>query len=239
MIAPNPSALGRPYGSSYDTGTSTVITAEIPAVPAGPNYGVLLPDGTIWYPGSQKRLPAPLPLRIVVWALAFLVLIAAAGDFIVRTHPGWMDPLRRMVKTTGGAPRVSTGQGNHATTPPPTVPAVSAAIANPQPARVPAFTTAYTVNGTSTYQIVVKSSAVAFVSAYSLVNGLDTGSALFVGNLQPGATQTISATGPVDLAIDAGGTSVTLTSGGKQIGTVVPPPSVPWHFWFEPAAPKL
>jgi hypothetical protein len=57
----------------------------------------MLPDGRLWYPGSKRRLPAPLLLRVVVWALAFLVVIAAAGVYVIRYHPTWVGPLRRVV----------------------------------------------------------------------------------------------------------------------------------------------
>ena len=61
-----------------ETRGQTAITAEIPAVPVSPAYGVLLPDRSIWYPGSKRKLPAPTFLRVMVWALAFLVAIGGA-----------------------------------------------------------------------------------------------------------------------------------------------------------------
>lgn len=225
-------ALGRTGGYGSEPGTSTVVTAEIPAVPAGPNYGVLLPDGTIWYPGSQKRLPAPLVLRITVWALAFLVLVAAAGVFIIHTHPRWVDPLRHTVAATGPATSgksTATTASTGATTP-------RAALASPQPAGLPADTTAYTVTGTTTYQLSVKTTALCWVQAFSLVNGVDSGAPLYSDTMQPGQTEVISASGPVDLEVAATGATVTVLSASKEIGTVAAPTQVPWHFWFEPSA---
>ena len=70
-LEPNPSGLAR---DAIDTRGATAITAEIPAVPVAPAYGVLLPDGSIWYPGSKRKLPAPTFLRVIVWTLAFLVV---------------------------------------------------------------------------------------------------------------------------------------------------------------------
>ncbi|MGO9196487.1 MAG: hypothetical protein ACLQK4_05095 [Acidimicrobiales bacterium] len=238
MIAPDTGAVSRSYGPGPETGTSTVLTAEIPAVPAGPNYGVLLPDGTIWYPGSRKRLPAPLILRVVVWSLAFLVLVAGAGDFIIHTHPAWVKPLRRIVPVSSGAPPVTTTHHNGGGTSN-TTPKVSISETYPQPPGLPGLTTAYTVTGTSDYVLSVKATGVTWVVAYKLVNGVITGAALFAGDVHAGSTQAISATGPVDLEVAAAGATVTVLSGGKQIGTVATPPSAPWHFRFEPAATKL
>lgn len=236
IVAPSTSATRR-RSALGETGTSTVVTAEIPAVPAGPQYGVLLPDGSIWYPGSRRRLPAPLVLRVVVWALAFLVLIAAAGDFIIRSHPGWVDPLRRIVSpaaassppvhhTTGGTTAGTTGAAS----------AVALKETTPAPAGLPPKTTSYTVTGVSSFQVVVKTTQVTYVQAYQLVNGRDSGSPVFLGDIQPGSTQAISASGPLDVQVAAGGATVSVQSGGRQIGTVATPPIVPWDFWFQPAS---
>lgn len=107
-IAPDTGALRRSAGlGTPESGGPAYITAEIPAVsPVGPSYGVLLPDGSVWYPGSRKRLPAPLLLRIVVWVLAFATLLAGVGDFVVRYHPSWLSAIRRTAR-----PRQLNGPG--------------------------------------------------------------------------------------------------------------------------------
>ncbi len=234
IVAPGTSATRR-RSAVGETGTSTVVTAEIPAVPSGPQYGVLLPDGSIWYPGSRRRLPAPLVLRVVVWALAFLVLIAAAGDFVIHSHPAWVDPLRRIV-----SPAAATRPGSHRATGGTTAgttatSAVGLKETTPAPAGMPPKTTSYTVAGVSSFQVVVKTTQVTYVQAYQLVNGRDSGSPIFLGDLQPGVTQAISASGPVDVQVAAGGATVSVRSGGRQVGTVPTPPIVPWDFWFQPA----
>jgi hypothetical protein len=237
MIAPDSGALRRSYGGGSETGTSTTVTAEIPAVPAGPNYGVLLPDGTIWYPGSQKRLPAPLLLRIVVWSLAFLVLIAGAGDFVIHTHPNWAQPLRRMVPTSGGTGSATTIPTKTGGSTPKTA-AVSVSQTKPQPAGLPSETTAYTVTGTSSYQLIVKAAGLTWIQACKVAYGfIETSSPLFSGDIQPGQTETISVstTSPIDLQVAASGATVTVLSGGKLIGTVAAPPHAPWHFRFNQA----
>jgi hypothetical protein len=84
-----------------DGAGSTVVTAEIPAVPMNRSYGVLLPDGSVWYPGSKKRLPAPWPVRFVVWVLALVLILMLGGVAVVKWHPAWLAPLRH---TVGSAP---------------------------------------------------------------------------------------------------------------------------------------
>jgi hypothetical protein len=233
---------GMPSGGYYmgDTSTSTVITAQIPAVPAGPSYGVLLPDGSIWYPGSQKRLPAPLPLRVAVWTLAFLVVLAAAGDFIIRDHPAWVDPLRRMVPASAVAttPVGSGHKAHHTGSAKGSRSGLSVQETSPQPSGLPSDTTAYTIRGTSAYQAVVKVSQVTWVVAYALSNGHDAGPPLYAGDVQPGHSTTIAASGPVDLETAAAGATVTIMSGGKKIGTLANPSRGYGHYYLEPSGPK-
>lgn len=226
-------ALRVPYGlAASEPTTSTVVTAEIPAVPVGPKYGVLMPDGTIWYPGNRKKLPAPLLLRVLVWALAFLVILAAVGDFIVHTHPAWVNPLRRHVPAAGASLPAFTAPTlpHHAA-----APRLSLTMMSPQPANLPRATTAYAVKGTSSYTVSVHTTELTYMKAFSLVNGYDYGVPLFAGELAPGTTQVVSGHGPIDVQVDAGGTTVSVLSGGRKIGTVANPPYVPWDFWFQPA----
>ncbi len=82
-----------------DTAASTLITAEIPAVPVHRSYGVLLPDGSVWYPGSKRRLPAAWPLRFVVWMLALVVFLMVCGIVVLKAHPSWLAPLRHTVSS--------------------------------------------------------------------------------------------------------------------------------------------
>jgi hypothetical protein len=228
MTATSTSAVGGARTSGTDGLTSTVVTAEIPAVPANPNYGVLLPDGTIWYPGSQKRLPAPLLLRIAVWALAFLVIVAAAGSFIIHAHPSWVDPIRHVVSPTSPS---SSNSGNHH--PGGSLAGPKAALANPQPLGLPVDTTAYDVAGASSYVVVVKTGPnPCYVLAYTLVNGQVSGAPIFNGTLSGNVTQNIPATGPIDLEVAAAGSTISVWADFKQIGTVTSPVSVPWHFRF-------
>ncbi len=226
-----------------ETSSSTVITAQIPAVPPAHSYGVLLPDGSIWYPGSKKRLPAPLPLRIAVWALAFLVLLAAAGDFVIRDHPGWVDPFRRMVPTAAGSLNVNTSlpTGHHhhaASSATGTAPSGRLRPMSPQPAGLPQYTTAYDLGSATSYQVTVHATQTTWVIAYHLVNGADSGTPIFARDVQPGQPGSFSASGPVDLETAASGATVSVVSGGHALGTVSAPNSAPWHFYLEPNGTK-
>lgn len=95
-----------------DTIGSTHVTAEIPAVPVHRSYGVLLPDGSVWYPDSKKKLPAPWPIRFVVWVLALLLLLMLLGLAVVEYHPSWLSILRHNV---GAAPSIAIPPGQTST----------------------------------------------------------------------------------------------------------------------------
>lgn len=237
---PNAVASSGGEGRTTESRGGAYVTAELPAVPAAPDYGVLLPDGTIWYPGSKERLPAPLLLRVVVWALAFLVLVAAAGDFVVRAHPSWVTPLRNVVASqgsgagTGPAGAPSTGaraSGNTSSSG--SVP-TSLALLKPQPSHLPSYTTAYSVTGSAPYQVTVAVTGVTWVQAYRLANGQQSGPPLFSGDIQPGQHRTFSAAGPLAVEVAASGTRISVASDGDRLGTVPAPGRVPWYFWFVP-----
>jgi hypothetical protein len=77
----------------------TETTAEIPVVDsttARPRRAVELDDGTLWYPGVSKRLPAPFWLRVFVWLLFFALLVGLAGLAVERYHPGWLAIFRKV-----------------------------------------------------------------------------------------------------------------------------------------------
>ena len=160
-IAPGTGASGRQTGLNVrDTASGTVITAEIPAVPVGPSYGVLLPDGTVWYPGSRKRLPAPLILRVMVWILAFAVFLVGAGDFVVRYHPTWVASLRHIVPAQSAPAAASNTSPSRSTTTSGTTSAKATSMLTPmtpQPKGLPLNTTAYTLHS-SPYTVAVTTS---------------------------------------------------------------------------------
>lgn len=219
-----------------DTTSGTVITAEIPAVPAGPSYGVLLPDGSVWYPGSRRRLPAPLILRVIVWILAFAVFFAVAGDFIIRYHPSWVEPLRHIVParsaTASGATvnkPASAGSKNGGAGPTPAV-----ALMTPQPQGLPwSPLTGYRVTR-STYTVTVTAGSYpAWVSGQAYASNQLTGG-LMAQTLQAGKFLALPATGELLVHIGAGGTTIRVYHGGTLLATVPTPAHCPCYLFFEP-----
>lgn len=237
-IAPDTGALRRSAGlGPPESGGPAYITAEIPAVSAvGPSYGVLLPDGSVWYPGSRKRLPAPLLLRILVWVLAFATLLAGVGDFIVRYHPSWLAAIRRTVPTQVSRTGKGAGKTSTSTTVPAsgTRPKASAVTKlSPQPV-LPPQTTAYSVVARSYSVVVSAGPQPVFVLAESVKNGviITTGRVFEDETVAPFHRYVITPTsGDVDVEVAAAGATVSVYFGHHKLGVVKSPPS-PWHYWF-------
>ena len=236
----------RPDVVHADTAGSTVITAEIPAVPMDRSYGVLLPDGTVWYPGSNKRLPAPWPLRFVVWVLALVLLLMLSGVAVVRWHPAWLAPLRH---TVGSAPladvtpsHISTPAGSRTKTSVVTTdssafkqtgstPQVGHPFGNPS-----APGTAY---ATATYEVPATTFQLGFTTAHdhavSVGVTTPTGQNLY-GATQPGGiTHMITVSGSAAwLQGFAGGATVTVYVNNKSVGKINVAYSVIYK--FDPAS---
>ncbi len=219
---------------TFDSVSSTFVTAEIPAVPASPNYGVLLPDGSVWYPGSNKKLPAPLLLRVAVWILAFATLLAAAGVFIIHYQPSWVNPLRHV--TTGpaaaatgvssntksaGSKTKSTGGGN----------VRSVTLMSPQPAGLPSGSTAYTLP-VSSYTVAVSADHTTWVGVYPITNGQAAALPTQQNTISGGASAQFQENGPVMVSVGAGLATVKIYDGSNYLGTLNRP--TPQKFWLEP-----
>lgn len=236
-IAPDTGALRRSAGlGTPDTGPA-YITAEIPAVsPVGPTYGVLLPDGSVWYPGSRKRLPAPLLLRIVVWVLAFATLLAGAGDFIVRYHPSWLSAIRRTAPAQSAHRTTSTtlAAGSTPGSSPRTNSSTSAVTKlSPQPS-LPPDTTAFSVVARSYSVVVTAGSQSVWVFAQSVKNGTPISNGrVFEDESVPAHHRYVitPTSGEVAVEVAAGGATIAVFHGPTKLGTVTAPPP-PWHYWF-------
>jgi len=197
----------RPGDGTIDTRGGTAITAEIPAVPVAPAYGVLLPDGSIWYPGSKRKLPAPTLLRVIVWTLAFLVAIGGGGLIVEHYHPSWVDPLRHVVGTPG--PLVNPGTTTETTRPAP----ISKVMR--QTSRTTNSVT-YSLPGTP-YVLAVKTTQRCYVVVKALASRTD----LFAATIGAGETQSVLVpSGPSTLEAFAGGASLSVAFQGRQVGTV-------------------
>ena len=192
---------------AVDARGGTAITAEIPAVPVAPAYGVLLPDGSIWYPGSKRKLPAPTLLRVTVWTLAFLVAIGGAGLIVEHYHPSWMDPLRHVVGTPG---QLATPSTTTETTRP-----ASSSKEMKQTSQT-ANSVTYSVPG-SPYVLAIKTTQRCYVRVESLTSRAD----LFNATISADVTQSVLVpSGPTTLEAFAGGASLSVSFLGKPVGTV-------------------
>lgn len=237
-ITPGAPSSPRPVGLPvHDTRSGTVITAEIPAVRAGPSYGVLLPDGSVWYPGSRKRLPAPLVLRVVVWVLAFIVLFAAAGDIVIHFRPSWVAPLRHVVTSpaAGSAPSgtVAAKTTSHTSG---TSSTSGLTLMNPQPAGFNSIPiTGYWI-GPGAFTVTVLASQVG-------ADGVWLAAGPYVSGQPPSAQQQtlhangdsfqVPGTGETVVEIGAGGTTISLKRGSKTT-TVPTPKHCPCSIVFDP-----
>jgi hypothetical protein len=219
-----------------DTMGSTVITAEIPAVPVHRSYGVLLPDGSVWYPGSKRKLPAPWPLRFAVWVVAFVLVLMLIGLVIVELQPSWLASFRHTVGSAptltlpGGQTTEPTQQGGTGTT---------AAVAGTSTFKcVTAATPPAGHAGGETCTIGVSSYTIEFVTTapcYVQVWPVNAPQAYLYSQTQPGGqTHSISASGATALVADAGGASIKILANGKQIGTTLPA-TFNWLYTFQPS----
>ncbi|MCU1488914.1 MAG: hypothetical protein JWM85_319 [Acidimicrobiaceae bacterium] len=226
MAAPSLGASQAPPGE---------VTAEIPIVtgknaaarPVGNAYGVLLPDGTVWYPGSRKRLPAPFALRLTVWLLFLVLLIGLGGLAVERVHPTWLDFARRTASpaavAAGTSPPATTGrtagQGGSATAGFHLVKSAS--------------TTATYATGAGTYDLVLT-----FSHPVWTVVASPAGSQHFLveQTLQPSASpKQVVVNGTASVQLSAATDSIQVQSAGKTLGTVSAP-RVGTTYTFEPSS---
>ena len=195
---------------AIDSRGGTAVTAEIPAVPVAPAYGVLLPDGSIWYPGSKRKLPAPTFLRVTVWTLAFLVAIAGAGLIVEHYHPSWLDPVRRVVPAAGQLTIPGTSTPS---TPPGSKHSASTKM---QQTGQSANSVTYSLPR-APYVLSVK----ARQRCYVVVTSLASGTALFGSTIAAGATQAVSVlSGSATVEVYAAGASLSVSSHGSTVGAV-------------------
>jgi len=172
---------------------------------------VLLPDGSIWYPGSKRKLPAPTFLRVTVWTLAFLVAIAGAGLIVEHYHPSWMDPIRHVVTTPGQTGNSRTHGGGTSTS----VPGGSGSNKMRQTSATSSSVT-YSLPG-APYQLAIKTTHRCYVVVKSLASGFD----LFASTISAGATQSVLVPGgAATVEAFAAGSSLAVSFHGHQVGTI-------------------
>ena len=218
-----------------DTLGSTVITAEIPAVPVHRSYGVLLPDGSVWYPGSKRKLPAPWPLRFFVWVVALTLMLMLIGLVVVEWQPSWLSTLRH---TVGSAPTLTlTGGGQGQTQPtvqtsassPPAGAEWKCVVATTAPAGY-AGGEACTI-GISSYTIVFNTAEPCSVQV-SQVGGPQGG--LYQGTQAAGQRHPVVVTGATTVVAYHGGASISILDNGQTVGTALPA-NYDWLYTFQPS----
>lgn len=218
-----------------DTLGSTVITAEIPAVPVHRSYGVLLPDGSVWYPGSKRRLPAPWPLRFVVWVVALVLALMLIGLAVVELQPSWLTSLRH---TVGSAPTVGAPPGQSS------LPLQSTTVNTSAPGSatwncVTAKTPPNGFAGGETCTVGISAYTIKFVTTARCsveirqVNAPP--NAFLYTMVQPaGQTHTVAATGATTVVAFAAGATITILDGTKTLGSL--PATFNWLYTFQPSS---
>jgi hypothetical protein len=211
-----------------DTMGSTVVTAEIPSVPVHRSYGVLLPDGSVWYPGSKRRLPAPWPLRFVVWVLALVLLLMVAGLAVVEWHPSWLSALRH---TVGSAPTVGLGttQGGTPTTQPGQTTAPAGQLS--QWSCTAGTTSEVCLLGVSSYTLEFITTGPCDVQITSLPSQAN----IFVGVQLANETKTFAVSGTSSVVAYHGGASVKIFSGSTLVGQI-PTLKYDYSYTFGPSS---
>jgi hypothetical protein len=221
-VRPGAAETGRHW---REPGRTAPVTAEIPAVPERPGYGVLLSDGTVWYPGSKRRLPAPVPLRVLNWLLFFLLVLAGAGLAAERLHPQWFSVLRNSV---GASSPTSFGAA---------APTAGAHRADHRPAGLrllsvsPAGSSyAVELGSSSSYELAFSTTAPCWVD----VESLPAGNALFAETLPGRHLQYLPVSGPVSVEFGATGTTLAVEVGGRYLGSITSPELVPYLYTLRP-----
>lgn len=204
-------------------------TAEIPAVAgaagrvtAAPrSYGVLLGDGSVWYPGSSKRLPAPFALRLVVWLLFAVLLVGLGGLAVEHYHPTWLDFARKTAPsspvTGSSGPTSSSAAGGQGARGQGTSPQAAGGFHQVSQS---SSNTVYDT-GTSTYSVVLT-----FANRVWSVVASPAGSHqyLLAQTLQPSASpKSVTVHGSATVILSATASSIAISAGGKTLGTITDP----------------
>lgn len=223
------------------TGTfgATEATAEIPVVRvpgARARPPVELADGSVWYPGVSRRLPAPFLLRLLVWLLFSALLLGLGGLAVDHWHPGWLSFLRR---TTAGAPARaalpgggapssggrpgtgSTGSGS-----------AGSGLGGLRLVSSNASVSTYDLRAAS-YHLVVSFPRRTWVRIASPAGSTnDVVAQTFPGSASP---VRVPITGSAEVYLGATTTSIAVVANGQTVGTVAAP-AVGHYYRFEPAS---
>jgi hypothetical protein len=164
---------------------------------------------------AGRREPAPVTLRLIVWVLVFVFLLALVGLVVERSHPTWLAFMRHTVTPT-----------SIVTTAP--VAATAATSAGGHLERATGST--YLVPAT-TYQLEVTTT----VNCWTLVKSPPSSTTTVFAATVTAKTspQTITVSGTSSIELGARATSITVRSGGRALG-VISSPVVGTTYVFEP-----
>lgn len=211
-------------------------TAEIPVVTGATGRArppVQLEDGTVWYPGVSRRLPAPFLVRLVVWLLFFLLLLGLGGLAVVRWHPGWLSFVQATVPSgpstiaLGGGSGGQSPTGNRSGSNGGSTGGASglhlvSSGANASTYAVP----------TSSYQVVVTFPNRAWVRIASPAGSTH----YVVAETYPSSASPVHVpiSGSADVYLGAATTSIAIVAQGHTVGTIATP-AVGHDYVFQPA----
>lgn len=189
---------------------SATITAEIPAVAGHRRRG----GGPRKAMRSGPRRSAPYVLRLTVWLLFFVLLLALGGAAVEHYHPTWLESLRYHPP---GAPT-----GNVSVTAPGTSSSTSSTASPSAFSKLTssAHGSSYALSS-ATYSLVLTITAPCYVVIASPAGSSHDA---FAQTVQPSASpKSFAVSGSTSLVIAARATSIAVEIGGKTVGTISAP----------------
>ena len=193
-------------------------TAPVPAVGRGASAGFdprFAPTGSVGAVG-RRRAPAPLGLRLALWLVALLLVVAGAGLAVAHLKPAWLRSLR-----VGDTPAAITGR----------VPSTTAAPAHrsaPASAHHGSGGVVETSTGNTSATVTVPGSAYTVVvdaqhPCWVQASVPTSATPVFASVVAAGGEQTFhSANGRLSLELGASAVTVSVIESGKSTAA--------WHF---------
>jgi hypothetical protein len=175
--------------------TAVTVTAEIPAVTGADRH-----RGDASRQRPAPRRAAPYALRLTVWLLLFVLVVALAGAAVEHYHPTWLDSLRH--HASPAPPRASAAPALR------TLATSSSGASYAVPAR--------------TYTLVVTTSG--YPCYVTIASPAGSRSYLFAETVLPSASpKSFAVTGSSSLVVGAKTARVAVEIGGRTVGTISAP----------------
>jgi hypothetical protein len=201
-------------------------TSELPAVASPSPVGRGLagrraePPGDAERPaddGHLTREPAPVVLRLAVWSLAFVFVLAAAGDVVLHVRPGWLRPFRH-VESSSPSGRARPRPGGTASL------LLVSSDATGATFEVPA----------QRYRLVVTTAARCWTTVKSPP---DATGFVFARTITPATSPaSVEVSGAASVELAARAVSLAVRAGDRTVG-VIRSPRVAYRYTFEPTTP--